>query len=288
MLKHRIIAVLLLKDGIVVQSIGFSKYLPVGSPSIAIQFLNDWGVDEIIILDISATVKSLSPDIELIKSLAKFSLVPLTIGGGVSNITDVHMLLENGADKVCFNTASLSHISLLQQASSEFGNQCVVASIDAIHTSRGYQVFDYKSKVPLNLSITNFLSELHHNGIGEVFLNSVDRDGSKAGFDITMINYFSSHISVPIIVCGGAGNPSHFLEVLHQTSVNAVAAANFFHFYEHSLTITKAMAATSTPIRHDTVALYNHSSIDSNGRLLKKDENVLDDLLFTKLPKETI
>ena len=288
MLKRRIVAVLVVKDDIVVQSIGFRRYLPVGKPTIAVEFLNQWGIDEIILLDISASRRGREPNFALVKSLAQHCRVPLTVGGGITSLAQIHELMHCGADKVAFNQATLHHPDLLTEAARVFGDQCIVASIDARWAGSGYGVYDYLTGQTLGLSPVDHASHLQAIGAGEILLNSVDRDGMKSGFDLDLINQTAEAVTVPLIVCGGAGIPAHFLDVLEQTSASAIAAANFFHFFEHSVTVTKALTSQYHAIRHETHALYQGNDLDAMGRLLKKPDQTLESLLYLKIEKEVI
>lgn len=289
MLKKRIAAVLLVRNGIVVQSIGFGKYLPIGRPEIAVEFLNEWGIDEIILLDISATRLMKSPDIEMVNRVAKKCFVPLTVGGGITTLDHVRRLIRNGADKIAINQIAINSPNFINDVADIYGSQCVVASIDVCKTNNGkYQVFDYISSLKIKLTPEELAKKYSDNGAGEILLNSVDRDGSKAGFDLDLIALISESISVPVICCGGAALPSHFLEVFTKTNVEAAAAANFFHYTEHSVTSLKAFLQNEISIRHDTQAKYLGSMLDKYGRLLKKTDDELDRMKFSIIEKEII
>jgi len=288
MLKKRIVATLVVKDGIVVQSCGFSRYMPVGKPSIAIEFLDDWGVDEIILLDISATREKRSPDFSMVRKGSEFSRVPLTVGGGIKSIDHIVELMHCGADKVSINQSCLYQPELLTKAARLFGEQCVVASIDALRVGDKYCVYDYLQHKAIPLEAKEFARQLQDQGAGEVLINSVDQDGAQKGFDLDLINCICAEVTVPIICCGGAGNPQHFIDVIENTQVSAVSAANFFHFTEHSVTTTKAYVAQSIPIRNETHACYENNSIDNFGRLLKKDDAELEEMFYVKIEKEII
>lgn len=288
MLKKRIVSVLVVKDGIVVQSIGFRRYLPVGKPHIAVEFLNQWGIDEIILLDISASRNRREPDFALIRSLTPHCRVPLTVGGGIASLSHIHELMHCGADKVAFNQAALHNPNMLSEAALVFGDQCIVASVDARWVGSCYRVYDYLKGQTLEFTPCDLASRLQANGAGEILLNSVDRDGMKTGFELDLINQTAAAVTVPLIVCGGAGVPAHFLDALEKTSANAIAAANFFHFFEHSVTITKAMANQYHRIRHETHARYNDVDLDSKGRLHKKSDIRLEALLYQKIEADVI
>jgi cyclase len=288
MLKKRIIANVVVKDGIVVQSINFNKYLPVGKPEIAIDFFNRWGVDEIIYTDISASVNGNIPDCELVKRMSAKCFVPLTVGGGISDIPHIRELMHCGADKISLNSAAFRNPKLVTAAAHIFGNQCIVISIDAVLVNGKYFVYDYQSKSPTDLSPEKFAGFMEEKGAGEILINSVDRDGSYLGFDHQLINSVCNAVDIPVICCGGAKNAGDFIEVFKHTGVSAAAAANFFHFSEHSIIKTKASIIPHIPLRLDTQATYSEANFDQDYRLLKKPDNVLEDMLFTKIEKEII
>lgn len=288
MLKKRIVAVILVKDGVVVQSIGFRKFLPIGSPEIALEFLTSWGIDEIIYLDISASKENLSPNYDLIRKSARKCYVPLTVGGGIRNTSQVSELMNAGADKVSVNQASLNDFKLISKIASLYGNQCVVASVDVLKTENGYKVYDYISKKPTAESPIERVKKLSENGAGEIFLNSVNRDGSYLGYDIDLIQQVSEAVNIPVICCGGAKNGKDMEHVFEQSNVSAAAAGNFFHFTEHSVNITKSVVSKKENIRLETYADYIDSKFDSDLRLAKKTDRDLEEMLFLRIEKEVI
>lgn len=288
MLKRRIAAAIIVKDRLVVQSIGFSKYLPIGRLEIAVEFLNQWGIDEILIFDISATRKNKSPDYPLIKKAAQKCLVPLTIGGGITKLSQIEELMNSGADKISFNQSAIYNPKLLKDTSYKYGNQCVVASIDAALSSKSYKVYDYIQRKVINKNPGEFAHECEEYGAGEIFINAVHRDGSYEGFDIKLINEVCNSVSVPVTCCGGARHAKHFIEVLKNTNVASVAASNMYHFTEHSVNILKANVKKEIEVRLETHADYSESKFDNYFRLKKKDDRVLEEMLFIKIEKETI
>ena len=288
MLKKRIIATLVVRDGIVVQSMTFNRYLPVGKPDIAVEFLNEWGIDEIILLDISATRDGRGPDYAMVRSVASHCRVPLTVGGGIGQIEHISELMHCGADKVAFNHATLHHPALLTAAARLFGDQCIVASVDALLTDAGHRVYNYREHATQQQTPMEFASQLQRLGAGEILINSVDRDGSYLGFDLALIADVCAAVTIPVICCGGAGRAQHFSDAFQQTRVSGAAAANFFHFTEHSVTATKAQISQIIPVRHETYFNYKCSRFDVDGRLLKKEDRELEDLLFVRIEKEII
>ena len=288
MLKRRIAAMLVVKDGIVVQSIGFRRYLPVGKPAIAIEFLNDWGVDEILLLDISASRAGHPPDFDMVSQAAAGCRVPLAVGGGVTHLDHVRQLMHAGADKVCFNQAALHQPSLLRETARLFGDQCVVASIDSVATATGPRVFDYLTGFILSEAPAELARRMKDLGAGEILINSVDRDGSRRGFDLDLVRSVCEAVSLPVICCGGAGSPGHFAEVLTNTAASAAAAANLFHFTEHSVTTLKARVSREVPVRHESYACYSDACFDDSGRLLKRTDQELESMRFVIIEKEVI
>lgn len=288
MLKKRIIATIVVKEGIVVQSFQFNRYLPIGKPDIAVEFLNLWGIDEIILVDISATTNKRDPDYAMIKLASKKCHVPLTVGGGIIDIEQIQKLMHSGVDKISINQSALSSFDLLSQAALIYGNQCVVLSIDAIFTPFGYRVYDYKKKAPTDIIPAEFARKGQDAGAGEILINSVDRDGSYIGFDLELINSICSSVTIPVICGGGAKNANDFIKVFSETKVSAASAANFFHFTEHSVNQSKAIIRKRIDIRLETNANYAESSFDEFLRLNKKEDSVLEEMLFFRIEKEII
>lgn len=288
MLKKRIAATLIVKDGIVVQSINFKKYLPVGKPAIAIEFLNQWGIDEIILLDISATINQRGPDYAMIKAAAEKCYVPLTIGGGITKVEQIKELMNCGADKIAINQSLLNNEGLVTEAAHIFGNQCVVAAIDALLVDGTYYVYDYRNKAATSVSPGTLAKHAEEIGAGEILINSVDRDGSYLGYDLELIRQVCEQVTVPVICCGGAKNAKDFVDVFEKTAVSAASAANFFHFAEHSVNITKAQIRESIEVRLETFADYADAQYDNKYRLNKKPDQILENMLFMKIEKEII
>lgn len=288
MLKKRIVATLVVKDGVVVQSIGFKRYLPVGKPAIAVEYLNHWGIDEIILLDISATRNNHSPDYDMVRSASINCRVPLAVGGGITSIEHVAELMHCGADKVALNQIALHQPSLITKVAHQYGEQCVVASVDGFLSDAGHRVFDYRLNKVLNQTPAEFAKKLQQLGAGEILINSVDRDGSYLGFDLELINNVCKEVTIPVICSGGAGNAQHFVEVFQRTTVSAASAANYFHFTEHSVTTTKSQVNQHIPLRHETYFDYQDSHFGVDGRILKKNDQKLEDMLFLRIEKEII
>jgi len=288
MLKKRIAANLVVKNGIVVQSVNFRKYLPVGKPAIAIEFLNQWGIDEIILTDISATKNKSEPDYQMVKKASAKCYVPLTVGGGIIHIDQIKELMNCGADKISLNQSAIHNTELITTAAKIFGDQCIVVSIDAVLENNAYKVFDHIEKKSINISAADFAKHAEEAGAGEILINSVDRDGSYMGYDLDLINAVCEMVKVPVICCGGAKNADDFITVFSQTKVSAASAANFFHFTEHSVNTTKANINKQIPVRLETFADYRNNNFDAAYRLQKKSDSVLEEMLFTRIEKEVI
>lgn len=238
MLKKRIIPVILLRDGRIVQSRRFSRYNILGDPTPAVERISSWSSDELIYLDITdradpyATICDFD---QLIRSVASKCSVPLTFGGGILSIQDAAQRIKSGADKITLNTAAIEQPGLITAISREFGAQCVVVSVDVkINPAGEYEVYRC-GRYPTGINPLVFVRKAQDLGAGEILLNSVDRDGTGAGFDIDLIQHIADVLTIPVIAMGGAGEWQHFAEVLEKTDVSAVAAANIFQHSENSV-----------------------------------------------------
>ncbi len=294
MLKKRIIAVLTIKDDIVVQSIGFNKYWPIGKPEIAVEFLNQWGIDEIAFNDISATLQGKKTNIELLKRVSKKCFVPLSVGGGIKTLEDAHNIIQNGGDKLIVNNLLLTSPKTVIEVAKEFGNQCVIGSIDIKidtqnHNQVKYRPYNYLDKTFLDIDLIDWAKKVVDLGVGELLINSVDKDGSYQGFEIEPLQQLEKAINIPIIALGGAKNAQNFIELFQKTNIDAAAAGNFFHFTEHSVNIAKMQInQAKNCVRLETHANYQENNLDKNGRLNKKEDSILEHLLFVKIEKEII
>ena len=283
MSSKRLIGCITVRDDIAVQSFGFHHYLPIGKPEIAAEYLNRWGVDEIVLLDINASLEGRSPNLKMVDKVAAKIFTPLTVGGGVSSLNDFQTLLHAGADKVSVNTALIKSPYLLREAAECVGSQCVIASIDARQTNTGYRTRELTGFKGLSTENAARLAE--EMGAGEIFLNSVAHDGSRTGFDLPLIKRICTVTSIPIIVVGGAGHPMHIVDVMQIEPVSGVAIGNMFNHSEHSVTTIKSyLKRNGLAVRVATSFDYDSCEFDDDGRLLKKDESILDDIC--RLPSE--
>lgn len=288
MLKKRLIACLTIKQDIVVQSLKFHTYLPVGSPVIAAEFLNYWGIDEIVLLDLDATSRKQGPNINLTTQVSRKIFVPLTVGGGIRHLKDMRRLVHYGADKVALNTIIFTHPQLITEGANIFGTQCIVISLDVKRQSGRYQVFTQGGKVPTGKNPVTLAQEVAALGAGEILLTSIDRDGTQQGYDLKLIRQVSTAVTIPVVACGGAGHPRHFLSTLVTGKASAAAAGNFWHFTEHSPIVVKSyLAKHQLPIRLDTYATYKQFDF-RQGRIARQSEAKLYQLKFTYLPPEII
>jgi cyclase len=289
MLKKRVIAVLLVKHGVVVQSIGFRRYLPVGRPEIAVEFLNQWGIDEIVLLDLDAARERRLFPVELMRSVSRYGFVPFAVGGGIRSVDDMKRLIQSGADKIVINAAAVSTPEVIVQGAATFGRQCVVVSIDARRVNGRYQAFTDSGRAEAGLTPGELARRSAENGAGEILINSIDRDGGREGFDLELAREVGAAVDIPVILCGGAGHAAHLAEGLAEERVSAVAAANFFHYTEHSVAVAKAyLERHGRRVRLETYADYRDAAFDAELRVERKSDEVLGELLFEYHPKETI
>lgn len=290
MLKKRLIACLLIRDGLIVQSIGFNRYLPIGHPRFPIEFVVKWDVDEIILLDMSASPANRAPDTDVLELLSRSCFVPLTVGGGIKSVDDVRRIIRAGADKATVNTHAIARPHLVSEIADMFGSQCVVVSMDCRRENDGrYQVYTHSGSKPTGLEPEAWAQQVEGLGAGEIFLNSIDRDGSKRGYDIELISRVSDSVSIPVIACGGVGNYTHFAPGILEGRASAVAAANIFHYIEHSTIVAKAhLLSSGIDIRLDSEATYEGREFDENGRLIMLSGDKLSGIEFKRGMKDLL
>jgi cyclase len=263
MLKKRIIPVILIRDGRIVQSRLFSRYNILGDPTPAVERISSWSSDELIYLDITNQDDPYSQKTDsnkLIKSISNSCSVPLSFGGGIRNIEDAANFLKLGADKVTLNTATIDNPSLISEIALEFGSQCVVISIDVkINDYGDYEVHKF-GRIKTGIHPIDHALKVQELGAGEILLNSVDRDGTGIGFDLGLINSITPKIKIPLIAIGGAGKWEDFLMVLSETDVSAVAAANIFQHSENSVYHCKDfLFRAGLPVRKPPILSSNNN-----------------------------
>lgn len=267
MLKTRLIPCIITKNDLVVQSFNFNKYLPIGNVKTAIEFFVNWDVDEIVIIDIDASKELRQPNIELVEWAARECFVPLTVGGGVKTLMHIQNLLKAGADKVCLNSVVRENMEFLKEASNVYGDQCITVSVDVIKTAYGYKVYDYISSSPCLLDLRDHLAMVESFGAGEILLNSIDRDGSRQGYDTDLLKIASMSVNIPVIALGGVGRFEHLADGVLRGGCQAVAAANIFQHMEHSTIAAKSQMRTSgLNVRLSSDVQYENFSLDFLGR----------------------
>ena len=248
MLKKRIIPCLDVKDGRVVKGGNFVNLTDVGDPVDAARAYYEAGCDEWVFLDITATHEKRDTTVEMVKRVADQVFIPFTVGGGIRSVEDMNKMLKAGADKVAVNSSAVANPQLIRECSEKFGNQCVVAAIDARKESDGtWHVYVAGGRKDTGIDWAKKVVSL---GAGEILLTSMDKDGTKSGFDLDMLNAVADVVDVPIIASGGAGNIEHMVEVFEKTSATGALAASIFHFGEVSIADTKsAMAEAGIEVR---------------------------------------
>ena len=232
MLKHRVIPCVLLKDWQLVKSINFSSYRTIGHPTSTARIYNARDVDELIVLDIDASINGEEINTEIITDIADECFMPLTIGGGINSIEDIYTVLKAGADKISINTKALEDLDFIRKSSSIFGSQCITCSIDVKKINNKFKVYNNKKGV-LDIDPIKLALQYQEYGAGEILLTSVDKEGSTEGYDIDLIKFFKDKLVIPIIINGGMGKPIHAVEAI-QNGADAVAAAYIFHFTQYT------------------------------------------------------
>ncbi|MGE0444226.1 MAG: imidazole glycerol phosphate synthase subunit HisF [Vicinamibacterales bacterium] len=221
---------LLFKDVGLVKGVRFDSWRRVGSAVQAVKVYNMREVDELVFMDITATVEGREPDFATVDELADECFMPLTVGGGVRTIEDVGRLLRVGADKVSLNTAAIERPDLITAAAERYGTQCVVVSLDARRTATGYEVCTRAGTAPTGIDPADAAAQAEARGAGEILITSIDRDGTMEGYDVPLVARVAAAVRIPVIAAGGAGSYEHMREALAGGGASAVAAASMFHF----------------------------------------------------------
>ena len=247
MLTKRIIPCLDCRDGRVVKGIRFGNLRDVGSPAEQASLYEQQGADEIVLLDVSATLETRPNQAATVHAVRAVLSIPLTVGGGVRNVADAVRLLESGADKVSINSAAVCNPTLIDALASRFGSQCTVLAIDAAaiafdDSRNSWEVVTHSGKTRTGIDVIQWSQEAVHRGAGEILLTSWDRDGTRLGYDLDLIAAVSGLVSVPVIASGGANEPQHLREAL-QAGADAVLAASIFHSGEYSVKTVKEFLA---------------------------------------------
>ena len=255
-LAKRIIPCLDVDAGRVVKGVKFVDIRDAGDPVEIAKRYNQEGADEITFLDITASSDERDTIVHVVEQVASQVFIPLTVGGGIRNIADIRRMLNAGADKVGINTAAVHNPEFVKEASDKVGSQCIVVSIDAKHVSdQGqpdqWEIFTHGGREPTGIDALEWADKMQSFGAGEILLTSMDRDGTKQGFDLELTRAISEMLTIPVIASGGVGNLQHLADGVDQGQADAVLAASIFHFGEYSITEAKEyMAARGIAVRH--------------------------------------
>ena len=251
MLKVRIIPTLLWKDFGLVKGIGFDSWRRVGTVLPAIKVYNTREVDELILVDITATGEAREPDYESVAEFSAECFVPLTVGGGIRNLDHITRLLHAGADKVSINSAAHENPTLITEAANRFGAQCIVVSMDARRLPDGrHECFSHSGTKPTGKAPAAWAREVEALGAGEILLTSIERDGTMQGYDLELIQQVTAAVRIPVIASGGAGNYEHMAAAIQAGRASAVAAASLFHFTQQTpLEAKHYLAKLGIPVR---------------------------------------
>jgi imidazole glycerol-phosphate synthase subunit HisF len=247
----RIIPCLDVKDGRVVKGVNFVDLVDAGDPVAQARFYDREGADELCFLDITASAEDRDTLYDVVRRTAEECFMPLTVGGGVRTVDDIRRLLLAGADKVSINTAAVARPEFMREAARKFGSQCVVAAVDAKRAGHeGWEVFTHGGRRPTGIDAIAWARRLADCGAGEILLTSMDRDGTKAGFDIALTRAVADAVRVPVIASGGVGTLDHLVEGIRDGHATAVLAASIFHFGTYRIGEAKArLAACDIPVR---------------------------------------
>jgi cyclase len=251
MLKVRVIPCLDVRDGRVVKGVNFVDLRDAGDPVEAARAYDSAGADELCFLDISASREARGTLLDLARRTAEQCFMPLTVGGGVRTPEDVRALLLAGADKVSFNTAAVADPDVVARSAESFGNQCIVVAIDAKATAPGrWEIFTHGGSRATGIDAVGFARDMAAHGAGEILLTSMDRDGTKVGYDLALTRAVADAVGVPVIASGGVGTLAHLVDGVREGHASAVLAASIFHFGQHTIAeAMAAMAAAGIPVR---------------------------------------
>ena len=250
MLSKRLIACLDVRNGCVVKGVNFEALQTAGDPAALARRYNVEGIDEVVVLDVTATIEGRRAFEETIRAVSRELFIPLTVGGGIRTEADAAAALDAGADKVGVNSAALSDPALLTRLAARYGSQAVVVAIDAKRNGTRFDVFARSGSASTGRDAVEWAIEAEARGAGEVLLTSIDRDGTRAGFDCALTAAVSTAVSIPVIASGGAGTFEHFVEVFTEGRADAALAASVFHFSEHAVSELKTyLLDKGVPVR---------------------------------------
>ena len=250
MLAKRIIPCLDVHAGRVVKGVKFKELRDAGDPVACAKAYDEQGADELVFLDITASSDEREIMHKVVEATASECFMPLTVGGGIRNLDNIRHMLHSGADKVSLNTAAINNPKLIEEAAIKFGNQCIVLAIDAKQDEESWRVYTHGGRNPTELDAIEWAKRGVALGAGEILLTSMDKDGTKSGYDNELTRRISEAVEVPIIASGGAGNLDHLVEVLEEGKADAVLAASIFHFGEYTISEAKQrLQAADLPVR---------------------------------------
>jgi cyclase len=250
MLTKRIIPCLDIKNGRTVKGVNFVNLIDAGDPVVLAKQYAEIGADELVFLDISATLEGRKTMIEMVHQVAEQVNIPFTVGGGISSVADVDLLLKSGADKVSINSSAIKRPDLVNELAEKFGNQCVVVAIDAKEIDGEWIVHLAGGTIATELNLFDWAKEVEKRGAGEILFTSMNNDGTKAGFANVALAKLSDELNIPIIASGGAGSVQHFIDTFNIGKSDAALAASVFHFGEISiLELKKALKNKNIPVR---------------------------------------
>jgi cyclase len=250
-LKTRIIPCLDVNNGRVVKGVNFVDLVDAGDPVEQAKVYNDQGADEICFLDITATSDNRDTILDVVRHTADEVFIPLTVGGGVRTLQDIRNLLEAGADKIAINSAAIKNPEFVREASNKCGNQCIVVAIDAKQVSPGkWEIYTHGGRNETGIDAVQWATRMAEYGAGEILLTSMDKDGTKSGFDLELTKTVSSAVNIPVIASGGVGNVQHLVDGINIGGASAVLAASIFHFGEFTIAqVKEEMAKQNIPVR---------------------------------------
>jgi cyclase len=250
MLSKRLIACLDVRNGCVVKGVQFEGLRNAGDPAALARRYNHEGIDELVILDVTATLESRQALADTIRAVSKELFIPLAVGGGIRSLDDAEAAIEAGADKVSVNSAALTDPTLITRLAARYGSQAIVVAIDAKRANRGFAVYSRSGSTAADREAVEWAREAEGAGAGEILLTSIDRDGTREGFDCELTAAVSDAVSIPVIASGGAGTFQHFLAVFTTGRADAALAASVFHYSEHAVSELKQfLSDKGVPIR---------------------------------------
>lgn len=250
MLAKRVIPCLDVDKGRVVKGIKFKNLVDAGDPVETALAYEEQGADELVFLDITASYEDRSIMLDVVKAVAENVFMPFTVGGGIRNLEDIRKLLLSGADKISINTSAVKNPDLIKESAKLFGSQCIVVAIDAKRKEKGWEVYINGGRTPTGLDVIEWAKKVAELGAGEILLTSIDKDGTKSGYDIELTKMVSESVHIPVIASGGAGSVEHFYQVFTEGKADAALAASLFHFKEVSIPQLKEyLFSRGVPVR---------------------------------------